>query len=67
MTNEEMDSKVLGMVRGGKTRAALIANEWRASFSAVGDGVSHNDINKSLQRLRKSGKISYGGGNWKVT
>lgn len=67
MTNEWIDAKVLEMVRGGKTRAALIANECRAFFSAFGDGVSHNDINKSLQRLRKAGKIGYSGGNWKVT
>jgi hypothetical protein len=53
MTNEELDARVLELIRSGVARAGFIRDR-------LSEGVSMRDVDKSLQRLRRRGFIQYG-------
>jgi Mn-dependent DtxR family transcriptional regulator len=59
MTNEDMDSQVLALIRSGVARAGFIRDRLI--------GVSMRDVDKSLQRLRRRGFIEYGAASRDVT
>ena len=56
MTTALLDSMVFEAIRSGKTRAGAIRDH-------IEIGASMNDVNLSLQRLRRRGRIEYGSAN----
>jgi hypothetical protein len=56
MTNDEIDAEVLAVVKG---------RTLRANYEAV-TGLSMRDVDKSLQRLKRHGKIEYVQRRWVV-
>lgn len=55
MTNDELDAKVLAAITKD---AGLVL---RGVEQRVGGGATSRQVDRSLQRLRKSGRITYGG------
>ena len=53
MSNEELDDKVLGAIKAGKTRATAIQKHLLLGPMAL------RDLDRSLQRLRRKGFIVY--------
>ena len=53
MSNEELDDKVLGAIKAGRTRATAIQKHLQLGPMAL------RDLDRSLQRLRRKGFIVY--------
>ena len=60
MMNEELDTKVLELIRSGVARAGLVRDR-------LSGGVSMRDVDNSLQRLRRRGFIVYGDASRETT
>lgn len=54
-TNEKLDALVLKVIKGGERRASKIASKVAA------EGTLRAEIDRSLQRLRKAGRIRFNG------
>jgi hypothetical protein len=63
LQNEKMDEKVLAAVKAGNDKFSAIHN----SICRSGDPAPFREVDRSLQRLRRTGKIKYEGGRWKNT